>query len=145
MHIFVLIAGLIFGWRAGLIVGLLIPLTSYAVSGMPVLPILPQIAVELSAYGLVAGILREKFNLRVTWSLLGAMIGGRSALFLAILVIYLVTGECYSPLGLETNPLFSVLSAVKQGWPGVTIQLFSIPLVVWLAGKALSKKKLLNN
>ena len=28
MHIFVLIAGLVFGWRAGLIVGLLTPLTS---------------------------------------------------------------------------------------------------------------------
>ena len=68
MHIFVLIAGLVFGWRAGLIVGLLTPLASYAVSGMPVLRILPQIAVELSAYGLdglirIIGILTATRNL----------------------------------------------------------------------------------
>lgn len=68
MHIFVLIGGLVFGWRAGLIIGLLTPLASYAVSGMPVLRLLPQIVIELSAYGLIAGILREKYNLRAIWS-----------------------------------------------------------------------------
>jgi hypothetical protein len=50
MHIFVLLAGLLFGWRAGLIVGLFTPLVSYGVSGMPVLTLLPQIVVELSFY-----------------------------------------------------------------------------------------------
>lgn len=135
MHIFVLIAGLAFGWRAGLIVGLFTPLASYAVSGMPVLRILPQIVVELSAYGLVAGILREKFNLRVVWSLAGAMIGGRLALCLTVLIIYLVAGESYSPLGLEANPFIVVWSVMKQGWPGIVIQLASIPMIIWLVGK----------
>ena len=55
MHIFVLVAGLLFGWRAGLIVGLFTPITSYAIAGMPLLKIMPQIIVELSAYGLLAG------------------------------------------------------------------------------------------
>src|SRR4030042_73317 len=73
MHIFVLVAGLMFGWRAGLIVGLLTPLASYAISGIPALSILPQTVIELTTYGLIAGILRERFNLRVIWSLLGAM------------------------------------------------------------------------
>ena len=59
MHVFVLLAGLLFGWRAGFIVGLLTPLASNIISGMPVLGILPQIVVELSTYGLVAGMLRE--------------------------------------------------------------------------------------
>ncbi len=140
IHIFVLIAGLAFGWRAGLIVGLLTPLASYAVSGMPVLRILPQIAVELSAYGLVAGILREKLNLRVIWSLLGAMIAGRLALCLGVLVIYLTMGEIYSPLGLETNPLFVVWSVIKQGWPGIVIQLALIPAIIWLVGKLATRK-----
>lgn len=31
---------------------------------MPAAAILPQVAVELAAYGLVAGLLREKFNLK---------------------------------------------------------------------------------
>ena len=69
MHIFVLIAGLLFGWRAGLITGLFTPLVSYFISGMPVLNILPQIVIELSAYGIIAGILRQKYNLRPIWAL----------------------------------------------------------------------------
>ena len=135
MHIFVLITGLLFGWRAGLLVGLLTPLASYAVAGMPALPVLPQIIIELSAYGLVAGILREKFNLRLTWSLLGAMVAGRLVLFLGVLVIYLIAGKVYSPLGLEANPFLVVWSVIKQGWPGIGIQLASIPAVIWLVGK----------
>lgn len=145
MHIFVLIAGLAFGWRAGLIVGLFTPLASYAVSGMPVLRILPQIVVELSAYGLVAGILREKFNLRVVWSLAGAMIGGRLALCLTVLIIYLVAGESYSPLGLEANPFIVVWSVMKQGWPGIVIQLASIPMIIWLVGKFATRGKGVNS
>ena len=139
MHIFVFIAGLLFGWRAGLAVGLLTPLASYIVSGMPVLRILPQIVVELSVYGMVAGILREKFNLRVAWSLLGAMIAGRLALCLGALLIYLMASMVYSPLGLEANPFFVVWSAIKQGWPGIVIQLALIPAVVWLVGKLAAK------
>ncbi len=139
MHIFVLTAGLLFGWRAGLAVGLLTPLASYAVSGMPVLTILPQVLIELSAYGLIAGILREKYNLRAIWSLLGAMIGGRLALLLALLMIYLVAGETYSPLGLETSPFVAFSSVIKQGWPGIVIQLVSIPALIWLAGKLAAK------
>ncbi len=139
MHIFVLVAGLLFGWRAGLIVGLLTPLASNVISGMPVLWILPQIVVELSAYGLVAGILREKLNLQVIWSLLGAMIGGRLALFLAVLITYLILGESYSPLGVETSPVLSLWSVVRQGCPGIVIQLVSIPTAIWLAAKFTAK------
>ena len=140
MHIFVLIAGLLFGWRAGLIVGLLTPLTSYAISGMPVLRILPQIVIELSAYGFIAGILREKYNLRTIWSLLGAMTGGRIVLLLAILVIYLIAGESYSPRGVEASPFAAFWSVVKQGWPGIVSQLISIPIIVWLVGKLAAER-----
>jgi hypothetical protein len=139
MHIFVLTAGLLFGWRAGLIVGSLTPLASYAVSGLPALMVLPQIVVELSVYGLAAGLLRERFNLCVAWSLLGAMLAGRLALLLAVLVIYFVAGEIYSPLGLEASPFLAVWSVVKQGWPGMIIQLASIPAIIWMAGKLIAK------
>ena len=141
MHIFVLVAGLAFGWRAGLIVGLFTPLSSYVVSGMPGLQILPQIVVELSAYGLVAGVLREKFNLRIVWSLIGAMAGGRLALFTAVLIIYVIGGESYSPLGSEASPFLVVWTVVKQGWPGLVIQLASIPAIIWATGKLLQKGK----
>ena len=135
MHIFVLIAGLLFGWRAGLIVGLFTPLVSYFISGMPALNVLPQVVIEVSAYGLVAGILREKYNLRTIWSLLGALIGGRLILLSAISIIYLIGGQSYSPLGPESSPVASFWSTVKLGWPGIVVQLAFIPAVVWLVEK----------
>src|SRR4030043_1232330 len=135
LHLFVLIAGLLFGWRAGLIIGLLTPLVSHFISGMPVLNVLPQIVIELSAYGLIAGMLRQKYNLRPIWALLGAIVGGRVALLLTMLAIYLIAGQSYSPLGPEANPLASFWSVIKQGWPGIAIQLLSIPVIVWLVGK----------
>lgn len=141
MHIFVLVTGLVFGWRAGLIVGLLTPLASSVISGMPVLRILPQIIVELSTYGFVAGVLHQKLNLRVIWSLLGAIIGGRLALFLTVLIIHLTLGESYSPLGVETSPVLLVWSAIRQGWPGIVIQLVSIPTAIWLAARFAAKNK----
>ncbi len=145
MHIFILVAGLLFGWRAGLIVGLSTPLVSHAISGMPVLVILPQIVVELSAYGLAAGILREKSNLRVIWSLIGAMIAGRLALLLTVSIIYLA-GEIYSPLSIytgaggEANTLTVVWSVIKLGWPGIIIQVVSIPLIMKLLERVAPKK-----
>ena len=140
MHIFVLLAGLMFGWRAGLAVGLFTPLVSHAITGMPVLAILPQILIELSVYGLVAGLLREKLNLRTVWSLAGAMIAGRLALVLAVAVLSLF-GAVYSPLGAEAGPLAVAWSAVRQGWPGILMQLIFIPLVVILLGKWLAHEK----
>lgn len=146
MHIFVLLAGLLFGWRAGLMVGFFTPLVSYGVSGMPVLTLLPQIVVEISFYGLAAGTLREKLNLRVIWSLIGAMIAGRLALLLTISILYL-GGAIYSPLslyagrGAEANPLAALWSVISLGWPGIVIQVVSIPLIVKLLERVLEKKQ----
>jgi LytS/YehU family sensor histidine kinase len=135
MHIFVLVGGLLFGWRLGLIVGLFTPLASYAVSAMPALPILPQVVVELAAYGFAAGFFRERLRLPVIWSLVGAMLAGRLALTLTVFVIYLTTGSVSSPLGAEAGPMAAVWATVKQGWPGIAIQLLSIPAIIWLVGK----------
>ena len=41
MFFFILLAGLLGGWRAGLLVGLFTPLASFGVCGMPLLPVLP--------------------------------------------------------------------------------------------------------
>ena len=136
MHFFVLMAGLLFGWRAGLIVGLSTPIISFAISGMPAVVLLPQIIAEVSVYGLVAGILREKFNLQAIWSLIGAMIGGRLTLLLVLSTTYLMKGATFSPLSVytvaagEANPLASLWSTITLSWPGIIIQLISIPLII---------------
>lgn len=141
MHIFVLMAGLAFGWRAGLVTGLLSPLASFAVSGMPVMTILPQVTVEIAAYGLLSGLLAEKFRLEATWSLLGAMAGGRLALLVFLSVSYLLGGQIHSPLGPEAGPLNALWTVIRLGWPGILVQLLSLPLLFWLLNKNNSRSQ----
>ena len=68
------------------------------------------------------------------------MISGRLVLCLAVLSVSLIVGESYSPLGLETNPFIVVWAVIKLGWPGIVIQLASIPIVIWLVGKFAAQK-----
>jgi hypothetical protein len=140
MHFFIFVAALTCGWQAGIIVGLLTPFASYAVSGMPALTVLPQIAVEVTVYGLLAGLLRQKFNLRVVWSLLGAMLGGRLTLMLTVVIIQAITGNVYSPLGPAATPYAAVGNTMAQSWPGILAQIVLIPAVFWLAGRYARRK-----
>jgi len=141
MHFFIFAAALTCGWQAGALVGLLTPFASYFVSGMPALTILPQVAVEVTFYGLIAGLLRQKFNLRVVWSLLGAMVGGRIALLGSVAIIQAISGNVYSPLGLTTTPFTAVWNTVTQAWLGMLIQLALIPLAFWLVERYTAKKQ----
>ena len=100
-------------------VGILTPLVSYGISGMPFLERLPRIVIEASFYGLSVGLLREQFKLNVLWSLLGAIIIGRFAVVLALLIMHWG----------GANPLVVVWQAAKQGWPGIVIQLAFLPLI----------------
>lgn len=119
MHIFVLVAGLLLGWRAGLFVGVLTPFISYSLTHMPPAAILPFVILEIAAYGFFAGFLREKFKLNVYWALLGAMVFGRALVWLAILIL---------PTKLAAGPY--ILSAVSNGWRGIIIQILAVPIIV---------------
>jgi hypothetical protein len=139
MHFFVFAAALAAGWQAGAIVGLLTPFASYAVSGMPAMTVLPQLAVEVTAYGLIAGLLRQKFHLNVIWSLLGAMVAGRIALLIAVVMVQVITGHVYSPLGPSATPLSAWWNTIAQSWPGILAQIVLIPTAFWVYGR-LSRK-----
>lgn len=119
MHLFVLVAGLLLGWRAGLAVGLLTPLLSSSLTGMPVSAMLPYVAAELILYGLLTGLFREKFHWPIYLSLLVALIAGRLILMLIIFV---------SPTHL--NALQYVSQAVTVGWKGILIQLIAVPFLI---------------
>ena len=140
MHYFVLLGGLIFGWRSGLIIGALTPLISYGISGMPALPVLPQIIIEVSTYGLVAGLLREKFQLRIFWSLLGAMVAGRLTLLSTISILSFF-GTAHSPLGAESGILAAFWSTLNQGLPGIAVQLIVISVVTLVYDEIISRTK----
>jgi uncharacterized membrane protein len=120
MFFFILLVGLLFGWRAGLLVGILTPLVSYTISGMPFLERLPIIVIEASSYGLSAGLFRERFKLNVFWSLLGAIMAGRLAVALTLLIVQW-TGDSHS--------LAIVWQSIKQGWPGIALQMILLPSI----------------
>lgn len=109
MHLFVLIAGLLFGWRTGLLVGVLSPLMSFSLTHLPPMAILPQTVVELGVYGMSIGLLREK-GLNIWLSLFGAMVLGRLA-----------------RLALSPD-----LSFIQMSWPGIALQAALVPAVVYL-------------
>lgn len=130
MHIFVLIAGLLLGWHAGLAVGLLTPLVSYSLTGMPVASLLPFIAIETAAYGFFAGLFRE--NIKNIWlSLVGAMIIGRLFLFLGMAIL---------PAKLVAWTY--LWSAVKAGWVGILLQLALAPFIVMAIQKFLRNDRI---
>jgi hypothetical protein len=109
MHFFVMFAGLLFGWRTGLLVGALSPLMSFGLTQMPTMAILPQVVLELAVYGLAAGLLRER-GFGVGISLVGAMILGR----------------------LARLAFFPDINFIQASWPGIVLQIILIPTIVYL-------------
>jgi hypothetical protein len=77
MHWPVLLVGLCYGWRSGLLVGLAAPGLSFLLSGHPLPHILPAMTIELAAYGFFAGFLRQRLHIRAFYSTAAALIGGR--------------------------------------------------------------------
>lgn len=126
MHIPVLIAGFFLPpFYAGL-VGLLTPLLSSVLTGMPVLyPILPIMMGELMIYGLIVSWLGQTRIKNVLARLIIAMIAGR--LIAGLIVFVLAIG-----FGLKMNPIIYLQGAVLTGLPGLVIQFLFIPSLVIL-------------
>lgn len=126
MHIPVLLGGFFCGPVVAMLVGMITPLLSAVLTGMP--PLMPPVAqgmvFELGVYGLLTGVLYERLRLGVYPSLLVAMAAGR--------LVYGFLGYLVLPLfGLKQVPLLAPLMlAVGESLPGVVLQLVLIPLVV---------------
>jgi len=129
MHFFVIIAGILLGWRGGLIVGLLTPLVSFVISGMPLALVLPQIIIEITFYGIIAGLLSEKFKLNIFLTLLITLLFGRIGLLFGI---WLFTTS-------QSGSLNGLLNLIKLGWPGMILQLLMIPIVIFFLQKYLKR------
>jgi membrane-associated HD superfamily phosphohydrolase len=85
MHWAIILAGLVYGWRGGLISGLLAPIVSYMISGMPMPGILLQMTAELAAYGAIAGLMRENLRLNIFAATALALAAGR---FVFIVMVF---------------------------------------------------------
>lgn len=119
MHLFIIIAGMLLGWRAGLIVGLLTPLISFSLTGVPLPVVLPFIAIELVSYGFLSGIFFKTLKLNIWLALSGAMIFGRIILWLALLIL---------PTKIAAGQY--LVGIMQAGWPGILLQLMLAPLLV---------------
>lgn len=131
MHIPVLICGMICGWPYGLVCGLMGPLLSSAITGMPPVAMLPAMMVECGAYGAVSGLVLKVLRTGKTYgdlyiALVVAMIAGRVISGIAKALIF-------SP-GLAMSAW--VASSFVTALPGIVIQLVFLPGVVAMLMKA---------
>lgn len=136
MHIPVLLCGLVVGPVYGLICGLLGPVLSMLITGMPGAAYLPQMMIELGIYGLCTGLLMKivktkNTTLDVYISLVGAMLIGR--IIAGILQALIFKANAY---GIS----MWVTSYFITGIPGIIIQLVLIPIIY----NALLKAKLID-
>lgn len=130
MHIPVLLCGLLFGWQYGAVCGVIVPLLSSLLTGMP--PIFPTGAammLELCAYGLLTGLFYRKLRWNVYPALICAMLGGRVVSGAANAVFL---GMADKPYGFAAFLSGSFVQAV----PGILIQIVFIPVIVLALEKA---------
>ncbi len=134
MHIPVLLCGLVCGGGYGLICGILGPVLSSLVGGMPPAVMLLRMVPELCVYGLAGGLAMHfvrtgKAAADVYISLVIAMIAGRIVGGIASAIFYTVTSGVYS-LALWATSYF------VEALPGIAAHLLLVPLLVFTLTKA---------
>lgn len=132
MHIPVLLAGLACGWPYGLACGILAPLLSSLLTGMPPAAYLPSMVCELAVYGLVSGLMAKLIRLKSPVAstyiqLVAAMLAGRA--------VYGVVNALIFRAGSYTFQIFFT-AAFVTALPGIAIQLLLLPPVLVLLRKA---------
>jgi len=124
MHVPVLVGGFILSPKFAILVGLLTPLLSSVLTGMPVLiPMAPIMMVELGIYGLTVSLLKGKVVNNVI-TLISAMILGRISAVFMVTVLVKIIGIKFAP------PVTFIIGAVTTGIPGIIIQLIFIPILL---------------
>ncbi|OWZ83706.1 ECF transporter S component [Natranaerobius trueperi] len=127
MHIPVIMSGFYLGGRYGLLVGMITPIISHLVTGMPPITPVPMLYImifELGGYGFLTGLIFKNTN-KISYSLLGGMVGGRIIAGIVVWLLSLLFG--FSNLA---SPIIFVGGAVITGLPGIILQLILIPLIV---------------
>lgn len=134
MHIPVLLCGLVCGSGAGFLCGLIGPVLSSLLSGMPPMLMLVRMIPELCIYGMVAGFAMKCLHTGssakdVYISMIVAMVAGRIVGGIATAVFYTVTSGIYS-MGLWFASYFI------ESVPGIAAHLVLVPVLVFSLQKA---------
>ncbi|MBM3329535.1 MAG: ECF transporter S component [Calditrichaeota bacterium] len=83
MHWPIIIAGLLYGWRGGLLTGGLAPISNHLLTGYPLLQKILPMSVELAIYGVLTGVLIARGWNRFA-ALALALVAGRMIFLLSI-------------------------------------------------------------
>lgn len=126
MHLPVLLCGLVCGWPYGLACGIIGPLLSCLLTGMPGWGYLPNMMLELALYGLISGIMigvvrTGKLTADLYISLLTAMLAGRILTGIA----RALTLGVFMPVTLESWATGYFVSSL----PGIILQLILLPVL----------------
>lgn len=130
-----LLAGCVLGWKYGLIVGILSPISSYLftqiflASGMPSLSRIPLYTIELALYGLISGLFEKQIQKNAFISfpaVLLSQVSGR----LIYLIYNLIAGRSF--LELMTN--------IQTGLTGLYLQAILIPLIIIILSHLLKQE-----
>jgi uncharacterized membrane protein len=128
MHWAVILAGLLYGWRAGAVTGAFASLLSYVVSGYPLPNILPSMTFELIAYGFFTGLFRQKYNAFASVAL--SLLIGRIIFIISVLLTHRA----------ELSDMGYFQSALLPGILPAIIQIAALPfLAKWLVKKYYKK------
>lgn len=122
MHLPIILVGLLAGPYAGAIAGLLGPVFSFAISGMPSAVMLPFMMIELCGYGLFAGLMRDKGVPNIAKVVI-SQIGGRALRAIAVLIAVYAIGN-------SKVAVSSIWLSIAKGLPGLIIQWISLPIIM---------------
>ena len=125
MHIPVLLCGLVCGWQYGLSCGIIGPLVSSVMTGMPPAAMLPGMMVECGMYGCVGGLLMERIR---TGSLYADLYICLPAAMLAGRVISGVVKALILTPGLSFTAWAT--ASFVTALPGISIQLILLPTLI---------------
>jgi riboflavin transporter FmnP len=120
MHFPVFFAGILLGPVSGAVVGLLSPILSFFLTGMPPPYAVPLMALELPTYGVTVGLFYRYLKFPLLISLILSMFAGRCAFALGIFILSTL---------IELPISFSSFleASFITGLPGIILQLLLIP------------------
>lgn len=131
MHIPVLLGGFILGPVLGLIVGILTPILSMLTNGMPQVPFLWVMIIELGLYGLLGGVFHRLLKGKVIIPLVISMILGRLGGGLAAYILS-------NLFNFKLNAVMFLKGAFITALPGIIIHIVLIP-ILFMAYKSSAK------
>ena len=134
MYLPVIIGGCILGYKWGIMIGVLSPLTSYLLTlgggvPMPALTRLPFMVVELAVFGLISGLMSSKIAknpILAFPAVLTTQVVGRLVFILTVAVF-----SNYTVLNVDF-----VYGQIITGLVGIVVQAILVPLIIILLSKA---------